>query len=78
MLNRPEWQIQIWGDIERPTIVVCSEDFTHDVCLEISGDFWCVDQRIEYANKIAEILNLAGPIVLESDKDKRYELPHQE
>jgi hypothetical protein len=36
---------------------VWSNDFTHDVVLEVSGDFGSEEERIEYANWLADKLN---------------------
>lgn len=36
---------------------ICSSDFTHDVCLKVSGDFESDEQKEEYAREIARRLN---------------------
>ena len=52
-VKEPEWSvIQNIGDI-----FICSNDFTHDVCLGVTGDFATLDDKKEYAEKIAAKLN---------------------
>jgi hypothetical protein len=48
------WQVNDWG---QGRIVIQSDDFTHDVALEISGDFGSVEREIAYAEEIARRLN---------------------
>lgn len=48
------WQVDDWG---QGRIVIQSDDFTHDVALEISGDFGSVEREIAYAEEIARRLN---------------------
>lgn len=39
---------------------ICSDDFTHDVCLKVAGDFYDDGQRLVYATLIAARLNTAA------------------
>ena len=39
---------------------IASDDFTHDVVLAISGDFWSDEQRIAYARELARRLTAAS------------------
>jgi len=48
------WQVDVWSDRR---VVLQSHDGTHDVALEINGDFSCLEQRLEYANKLVKRLN---------------------
>lgn len=34
-----------------------SDDFTHDVSLEVNGDFSTIEGKIKYAQALAEVLN---------------------
>lgn len=47
------WSVQDEG----ASVVLYSEDFTHDVSLVIQGDFRDKAQRIEYAQWLASVLN---------------------
>jgi len=68
-MDRPEWSVSVYGS----DVYAASDDFTHDVMLRIGGDFWDMVQKEEYAQKICDILNAHGPIVLDSDvKDQEY------
>lgn len=48
------WSVDMWPS---GRLVLQSSDFTHDVCLEISGDFATTEDRIVYAEEIARRLN---------------------
>lgn len=54
-----EWQVDIWpaegAAVER--IVITSNDFEHDAALVLGGDFATRDDKIAYADMIAEKLN---------------------
>lgn len=52
------WEVNEWG---KGRLVLQSDDFTHDVSLEISGDFASKEERLEYAEEIARRLNLMNP-----------------
>jgi hypothetical protein len=45
--------------------------------MQVTGDFWCIEQKKEYAQKIVDILNAHGTFELESDADKRYEIENR-
>jgi hypothetical protein len=54
------WVVNVWGPREghiMPRVVVQSDDFTFDAALEISGDFACHEQKMKYAQFIADQLN---------------------
>lgn len=36
---------------------IYSDDFTHDVSLKVCGDFWDSNQRKQYADHLARVLN---------------------
>jgi hypothetical protein len=52
------WSVSV-GKSEAGTMKVClqSDDFTHDVALYITGDFYDNAQRIEYAHRLADRMN---------------------
>lgn len=37
---------------------IASDDFTHDVILRVTGDFWSDEQRKAYAENLAAKLNV--------------------
>lgn len=41
------------------TVFIESNDFTHDVRLYVNGDFTGPDERLAYAEEIAQRLNIA-------------------
>jgi hypothetical protein len=47
----------IVGEKTKHVVYLMSDDFTHDAALEITGDFANIEQRIEYANRLAERMN---------------------
>ena len=51
--DRGPWNVIDW----RSTVAVMSEDFTHDVILEINGDFANLEQKRKYAEGIAHQMN---------------------
>lgn len=54
------WHVDVWGPREghiSPRVVLQSDDFTFDAALEISGDFVCHEQKLKYAQFIADQLN---------------------
>lgn len=53
------WEVCIWDKAagDRVKVVLQSDDFTHDVALEISGDFISVSQKIKYAERLADRMN---------------------
>lgn len=52
------WKVDEWPNGK---LVLQSDDFTHDVALEISGDFESYEQKREYAEEIARRLNSTNP-----------------
>lgn len=50
------WTAVRWRD---GRVVIESDDFTHDVALVVTGDFADIEQKISYAQMIAERLNAA-------------------
>jgi len=52
------WSVTV-GKSEAGTPKVClqSDDFHHDVALYITGDFYDIAQRIEYAKRLADRMN---------------------
>jgi hypothetical protein len=55
------WQVNDWG---QGRIVIQSDDFTHDVALEVSGDFGSLLLERAHAEEIARRLN-AHPVTVE-------------
>jgi hypothetical protein len=64
------WTAKVWdfpahgGSKAYHGVVVESDDFTHDVHLEIRGDFRDEREKLEYARLLARRLNLATEIEL--------------
>ena len=54
VIEKGSWSVQEWKD---DRVVVMSEDFTHDVALEISGDWGTKEEKIAHAQFIADKLN---------------------
>jgi len=53
-----EWSVLRTKDrFSNPIVVVESNDFTHDVWLEVSGDFETIEKKESYAQTIADKLN---------------------
>jgi hypothetical protein len=66
------WQVNDWG---QGRIVIQSDDFTHDVALEISGDFGSVEREIAHAEEIARRLStVTGEFYTCIGKGGNYEL----
>lgn len=49
-----KWNVVPWG---ADKVAVCSNDFTHDACLVVTGDFEDMEQQTEYAKEIARRLS---------------------
>lgn len=47
-------------DERYPEVRIESDDFTHDVSLIVVGDFWSLEQKIAYAEMLAEWLTKAA------------------
>lgn len=43
--------------VENGAVLLMSEDFQHDVCLKLSGDFESAEERKAYGEYLAEILS---------------------
>lgn len=61
------WTMSVWGD-EDDRIVIQSDDFHHDVALEVTGDFADIESRKRYAIWLAGLLTKAC-----SERDARAE-----
>ena len=55
--DRGKWRVDFWDT----KIVLVSNDSKHDVALHITGDFGSIQDRLEYATKIAGRLNRTIP-----------------
>lgn len=51
------WRVQIWNVDSKPRICLLSDDFTHDVVLDIDGDFNCDGDKLKYTQNLAKKLN---------------------
>lgn len=54
-----EWNPRTEGGHKR--VVLQSDDFYHDAALEISGDFYDYEQKLDYARRLCARLNLMPP-----------------
>jgi hypothetical protein len=54
-----EWSPRSEGGPKR--VVLQSDDFCHDAALEISGDFFDHDLRLQYAHRLAARMNKMPP-----------------
>jgi hypothetical protein len=52
--DKGPWSVQEWSHTR---VVLMSDDFTHDVALEISGDFADHNEKLWYANALATSMN---------------------
>lgn len=52
-------QTYVWT-VDNDGLAIRSNDFKHDVVLNLSGDFSTEDERVDYANGIANVLNLSS------------------
>jgi hypothetical protein len=52
--DRGPWMVNVWP---REKVVLQSDDFTHDVALEISGDFGSHEEKLAYAKALADWMN---------------------
>lgn len=47
-----------WEVVEsKGRVSLYSDDFTHDISLEVNGDFSTIEGKIKYAQALAELLN---------------------
>lgn len=58
------WMVQEWPNIKlgmSNRVVLLSEDFCHDVSLEISGDFEDYYKKVQYAHRLCARINMLPP-----------------
>lgn len=55
--DRGPWKVTVWTRKAGRVVVLQSDDFHHDVALEISGDFGRWEDRMAYAEWLANKLN---------------------
>ena len=53
-MDKGPWRYALSGDGE---YYICSDDFKHDVCLYIRGDFADGVEKINYAKWLTDVLN---------------------
>lgn len=53
--DKGPWRVK---QSEDGAVLLLSEDFTHDVCLKIGGDFESAEERKAYGEYLAEVLSL--------------------
>lgn len=58
-MDKGPWKAEVWKRATGNIMVIQSDDFEHDVALEISGDFEDWDQRKAYAEWLADALTRA-------------------
>lgn len=56
IVERGPWRARITAEVNHRTFIE-SDDFTHDVRLYVDGDFGSQEERLEYAEEIANRLN---------------------
>lgn len=56
--DKGPWLVDEWSD---GIVVLQSDDFEHDVALEISGDFGSKESKLEYARSLAAWMNAHLP-----------------
>jgi len=54
-IDKGQWSLHY--DIRGEAVGVISDDFTHDVLLEVTGDFLSKDQKEVYCVLLKELLN---------------------
>lgn len=59
-MDKGPWRVYVPIGNEPWGVFVESEDFEHDVRLEVTGDFATTSDHILYADWIAGVLNRAG------------------
>jgi hypothetical protein len=58
--DKGPWQIDVWpprSEEGLDRLVLQSDDFNHDVAMEITGDFWDNEQKMLYACALRDQLN---------------------
>lgn len=77
--------VQLSGqdNVEKPNVVINSDDFTHDATIKVFGDFGSLEQKQKYCEEIAYRLNafedkrlLTGNISTQEAIDKIIVLPN--
>lgn len=58
-MDKGPWKAEVWTRVGGRVAVLQSDDFEHDVALEISGDFEDWEQRMKYAEWLAGVLTRA-------------------
>ena len=59
MRDKGPWHAVVWGS-EHKHVYLASEDFTHDVCMRVMGDFRDLIDKKRYVEEIAAVLNKAA------------------
>jgi hypothetical protein len=57
IIEKGPFRGRAWATGGSVKIVIASDDFTHDVVLEVHGDFESIEEKQRYANEIARRLN---------------------
>lgn len=60
-LDKGPWETKMFPE---GTVYLYSDDFEHDVSLKVMGDFASSEDKLNYANALAEALNNAAAAVL--------------
>lgn len=58
------WMVNEWGpkaEGHPKRVVLQSDDFYHDAALEISGDFYDYEQKLQYAHRLVARMNQMPP-----------------
>lgn len=55
-IDKGPWWVGVTSD-GKSRCFIQSEDFNHDVRLYVDGDFDCLEDKLEYAEQIAQQLN---------------------
>lgn len=58
-----------WSNEETGSAGIQSDDFTHDVYLTVYGDFEYHEQKLQYAEYLASVLNTREPLVDAKEND---------
>lgn len=67
-MDKGPWKVETWTRTAGKFVIVQSDDFKHDVSLEISGDFGDKDELLAYAEWLAGVLNRASSNGIENQK----------
>lgn len=55
--DKGPWSVEAHSSDDKQKIIIQSDDFNHDVWLYLSGDFATIEDKIAYAQGLADILN---------------------